>query len=151
MKLEIITKDNINHINYNDVIIIFFSESGAMGDTGRADIITFKENKYKWYTTNYTFIGVTEPIRNLCDITREEEKLFNILPILKDLNFNHTLLRETRWVNDDWCLFDLSFGNHLLIKDKNLTQKIMKQFSKYESKDLYKVWQKIIEKELKCI
>lgn len=151
MNIETITKDNIKNINYDDVKIIFFAESGAIGEAGRVDIIIGQINNFKWYRTNYTIVGVTERIESLSDIVREEEKLFNILPILKELNFNHTLLRETRWINDQWWLSDLSFGNHLLIKDKNLTQKIMKQFSKYEIKDLYKKWQKIIEKELNFI
>ena len=53
---------------------------------------------------NYTFIGVTEVIEKLSDIVREEEKIFNISPILRELNFNHTLIRESSWINDEWWL-----------------------------------------------
>ena len=118
MNIENITKENFKNINYNDVIIIFFAESGAIGEAGRVNIITRKLNNYKWYKTNYTYIGVTELIENLSDIVREEEKLFSLLPILKDINFNHSLIRESYRINNEWWLFDLSFGNHLLIKDK---------------------------------
>lgn len=100
MNIETITKDNIKDINYDDVILVFFDESGAIGEAVRDDIITGKTNNYKWYKTNYTFIGVTEVIEKLSDIVREEEKIFNILPILRELNFNHTLIRESYWIND---------------------------------------------------
>lgn len=148
MNIETITKDNIKKINYDDVIIIFFSESGACGDAGKVDIITRKSNNYNWYTTNYTYIGVTELIETLSDIVREEEKLFNILPILKELNFNHSLIRESYWINNEWWLSDLSFGNHLLIKDKELTKKIVKAFSNYPTVGLYKFWEKVIKELL---
>ena len=88
MQVEAITKENINNINYDDVILVFYAESGAIGEAGRVDIITGKTNEYKWYKTNYTFIGVTEVIEKLSDIVREEEKIFNILPILRELKFN---------------------------------------------------------------
>jgi len=88
MDIESITKENINNINYDDVILVFYAESGAIGEAGRVDIITGKTNEYKWYKTNYTFIGVTEVIEKLSDIVREEEKIFNILPILRELKFN---------------------------------------------------------------
>ena len=148
MDFEYITKENIKSINYNDVIIIFFTESSTIGEAGRVDIITRKSNNYKWYKTNYTYIGVTELIENLSDIVREEEKLFNLLPILKELNFNHTLIRESYLIDEEWYLFDLSFGNHLLIKDKSLKSKIEKKLSYYSSNDLYKMWEEIIISEL---
>ena len=149
MKIQTITKDNIKDINYDDVILVFFAESGAIGEAGRVDIITDKTNEYKWYKTNYTFIGVTEVIEKLSDIVREEEKLFNILPILKELNFNHTLIRESHWINDEWWLADLGFGNHLLIRDKELTEKLTKKFSNCQINELYKLWEEIVKKELK--
>lgn len=37
MNIETITKDNIKDINYDDVIIVFFAESGAIGEAGRVD------------------------------------------------------------------------------------------------------------------
>lgn len=149
MKIETITKDNIKDINYDDVILVFFAESGAIGEAGRVDIITGKTNDYKWYKTNYTFIGVTEVIEKLSNIVREEEKIFNILPILRELNFNHTLIRESYWINDKWWLSDLGFGNHLLIRDKELTEKLTKKFSNCQINELYKLWEEILKKELK--
>ena len=151
MNIETITNDNIKNINYDDVILVFFAESGAIGEAGRVDIITGKTNDYKWYKTNYTFIGVTEIIEKLSDIVREEEKLFNILPILRELNFNHTLIRESYWINDEWWLSDLGFGNHLLIRDKELITKLTKQFSSYPINELYKLWEEIIKSELDFI
>jgi len=151
MNIESITKDNIKNINYDDVIIVFFAESGAIGEAGRVDIITSKTNDYKWYKTNYTFIGVTEVIEKLSDIVREEQKLFDILPILRELNFNHTLIRESYWINDEWWLSDLGFGNHLLIRDKELTEKLMKKFSNFQINELYKLWENILKSELKFI
>ena len=148
MKIETITKDNIKDINYDDVILVFFAESGAIGEAGRVDIITSKTNNYKWYKTNYTFIGVTEVIEKLSDIVREEEKLFNILPIIRELNFNHTLIRESYWINDEWWLSDLGFGNHLLIRDKELITKLTNQFSNYPINELYKLWEEIVKREL---
>ena len=130
MQVEAITKENINNIKYDDVILIFFAESGAIGGTGRVDIITEKEHKYKWYKTNYTFVGVTEVIETLSDIVREEEKLFDILPILMELNFNHSLIRKSYWVNNKWWLLDLGLGNHLLIKNKKNKRKINKYIFK---------------------
>lgn len=147
MKIESITKDNINFINFDDVVLIFFAESGANGEAGRVDIITSKDNHYKWYKTNYTFGGVTEAIETLSDIVREEEKLFNILPILRDLNFNHSLMRESYWVNNNWWLLDLEFGNHLLIKGNELKLKLMSKLSKYSSNEYYKHWENIIKEE----
>lgn len=149
MKIETITKDNIKDINYDDVILVFFAESGAIGESGRVDIITRQNNSYKWYKTNYTFIGVTEVIEKLSDIVRGEENLFNVLPILRELNFNHTLTRESYWINDEWWLFDLEFGNHLLIRDKELTEKLMEKFSNCQITELYKLWEEILKKELK--
>ena len=149
MNVETITKDNIKDINYDDIILVFFAESGAIGEAGRVDIITGKTNDYKWYKTNYTFIGVTEVIEKLSDIVREEEKIFNILPILRELNFNHTLIRESYWINDEWWLSDLGFGNHLLIRDKELTKELTNKFSNYQINELYKLWEEIIKKELK--
>lgn len=32
MKIQTIIKDNIKDINYDDVIIVFFAESGAIGE-----------------------------------------------------------------------------------------------------------------------
>lgn len=151
MNIETITKDNIKNINCNDVKLVFFAESGAIGEAGRVDIITGKTNDYKWYKTNYTFIGVTEVIEKLSDIVREEEKLFNILPILRELNFNHTLIRESYWINDEWWLSDLGFGNHLLIRDKELTEKLTKKFSNCQINELYKLWENILKSELKFI
>jgi len=151
MNIESITKDNIKNINYDDVIIVFFAESGAIGEAGRVDIITSKTNDYKWYKTNYTFIGVTEVIEKLSDIVREEQKLFDILPILRELNFNHTLIRESYWINNEWWLSDLGFGNHLLIRDKELTEKLMKKFSNFQINELYKLWENILKSELKFI
>lgn len=148
MSIETITKDNIKDINYDDVILVFFAESGAIGQAGRVDIITVKTNEYKWYKTNYTFIGVTEVIEKLSDIVREEEKIFNILPILRELNFNHTLIRESCWINNEWWLSDLGFGNHLLIRDKELTEKLTKKFSNCQINELYKLWEEIVKKEL---
>lgn len=148
MSIETITKDNIKDINYDDVILVFFAESGAIGQAGRVDIIASKANEYKWYKTNYTFIGVTEVIEKLSDIVREEEKIFNILPILRELNFNHTLIRESYWINAEWWLSDLGFGNHLLIRDKELTEKLMKKFSNCQINELYKLWEEIVKKEL---
>lgn len=148
MNIENITKENFKNINYNDVIIIFFAESGAIGEAGRVDIITRKLNNYKQYKTNYTYIGVTELIENLSDIVREEEKLFSLLPILKDINFNHSLIRESYRINNEWWLFDLSFGNHLLIKDKYLKIKIEEKSLNYPTNDLYKMWEEIIISEL---
>ena len=149
MNVETITKDNIKDINYDDIILVFFAESGAIGEAGRVDIITGKTNDYKWYKTNYTFIGVTEVIEKLSDIVREEEKIFNILPILRELNFNHTLIRESYWINEEWWLSDLGFGNHLLIRDKELTKELTNKFSNYQINELYKLWEEIIKKELK--
>lgn len=34
MNIESITKENINNIKYDDVIVIFFAESGAIGEAG---------------------------------------------------------------------------------------------------------------------
>ena len=149
MKIETITKDNIKDINYDDVILVFFAESGAIGEAGRVDIITEQNNSYKWYKTNYTFIGVTEVIEKLSDIVREEEKIFNILPILRELNFNHTLIRESYWIYDEWWLSDLGFGNHLLIRDKELIEKLTKKFSNYQINELYKLWEEILKNKLK--
>ena len=149
MNIEIITKDNIKDIVYDNVIIIFFAESGAIGEAGRVDIITSKNHSYKWYKTNYTFIGVTEVIEKLSDIVREEEKIFNILPILRELNFNHTLIRESYWINDEWWLSDLGFGNHLLIRNKELSKELTNKFSNYQMNELYKLWEEILKKELK--
>ena len=149
MNFETITNANIKNINYNDVILIFFAESGAIGEAGRVDIITGKTNEYKWYKTNYTFIGVTEVIEKLSDIVREEEKIFNILSILRELNFNHTLIRESYWINDEWWLSDLGFGNHLLIRDKELTEKLTKKFFNCQINELYKLWEEIVKNELK--
>lgn len=146
MNIESISKENINNINYDDVIIVFFAESGAIGEAGRVDIIIGKTNDYKWYKTNYTFIGVTEVIEKLSDIVREEEKLFNILPILRELNFSHTLIRESYWINNEWWLSDLGFGNHLLIRDKELTEKLTKKFSNCQINELYKLWEEIVKK-----
>lgn len=151
MNIETITKDNIKKINYADVILIFFAESGAIGEAGRVDIITKDKKYYKWYKTNYTFIGVTEVIEKLSDIVREEQKLFGILPILKELNFNHTLIRESYWINDNWWLSDLGFGNHLLIRNKELITKLTKQFANYPINELYKLWEEIIKSELEYI
>lgn len=151
MNIETITKDNIKKINYADVILIFFAESGAIGEAGRVDIITQDKKYYKWYKTNYTFIGVTEVIEKLSDVVREEQKLFDILPILRELNFNHTLIRESYWINDEWWLSDLGFGNHLLIRNKELITKLTKQFADYPINELYKLWEEIIKSELKCI
>lgn len=148
MNIESITKNNIKNINYDDVILIFFAESGAIGEAGRVDIIVREQNNYKWYKTNYTFIGVTEVIEKLSDIVREEQKLFDILPILKELNFNHSLIRESYWVTNEWWLSDLGFGNHLLIRDKEITEKLTKKFSNYPINDLYKLWEDIIKNEL---
>ena len=148
MNIETITKDNIKDINYDDVILVFFAESGAIGEAGRVDIIIGKTNEYKWYKTNYTFIGVTEVIEKLSDIVREEEKLFNILPILKELNFNHTLIRESCWINDEWWLSDLGFGNHLLIRDKELKKELTNKLSNHPINELYKLWEEILKKEL---
>ena len=47
MKIQTIIKDNIKDINYDDVIIVFFAESVAIGESGRVDIITGKTNEYK--------------------------------------------------------------------------------------------------------
>jgi len=149
MNIEIITKDNIKDIVYDNVIIIFFAESGAIGEAGRVDIITSKNHSYKWYKTNYTFIGVTEVIEKLSDIVREEEKIFNILPILRKLNFNHTLIRESYWINEEWWLSDLGFGNHLLIRNKELSKELTNKFSNYQMNELYKLWEEILKKELK--
>lgn len=149
MQVEAITKENINNIKYDDVILIFFAESGAIGEAGRVDIITGKEHKYKWYKTNYTFVGVTEVIETLSDIVREEEKLFDILPILRELNFNHSLIRKSYWVNNEWWLLDLGFGNHLLIKNKELREKLINIFSNYPTNEQYKYWENIIKKEFK--
>ena len=149
MIVEFITKNNINSINYDNVSIIFFAESGAIGEPGRVDIIVEEENNYKWYKTNYTFIGVTELIEELSDIVREEEKLFNIFPILKELNFNHTWIRESNWINNEWWLSDLGFGNHLLIKDKELRENIINKFSKCQPNELYRLWEEILKQELK--
>lgn len=151
MNFETITNANIKNINYDDVILVFFAESGAIGEAGRVDIITGKTNECKWYKTNYTFIGVTEIIEKLSDIVREEEKLFNILPILRELNLNHTLIRESYWINNEWWLSDLGFGNHLLIRDKELITKLTKQFSNYPINELYKLWKGIIKSELDFI
>ena len=148
MNIESITKYNIKDRNYDDVILVFFAESGAIGEAGRVDIIIDKTNEYKWYKTNYTFIGVTEIIEKLSDIVREEEKLFNILPILKKLNFNHTLIRESYWINDEWWLSDLGFGNHLLIRDKDLKKELMNKLSNHPKNELYKLWEEILKKEL---
>ena len=70
------------------------------------------------------------------------------MPILKELNFNHSLIRESYWINNEWWLSDLSFGNHLLIKDKELTKKIVKAFSNYPTVGLYKFWEKVIKELL---
>lgn len=149
MNIEIITKDNIKDIVYDNVIIIFFAESGAIGEAGRVDIITREKSNYKWYKTNYTFIGVTEIIENLSDIAREEQKLFNILPILKELNFNHSLIRESYQIDNKWHLYDLGFGNHILISDKKLIENLSKSFSNHKVIELYKIWEDIVKEELK--
>lgn len=148
MSVETITKDNIKDINYDDVVIIFFAESGAMGDAGKVDIIVKNNNYHKWYTTNYTFGGVTEVIENLSDIVREENKLFEILPILKKLNFNHSLMRTSGWVDKEWWLSDLELGNHLLIRDKSLIIKLAEKFSGCTVKDIYNSWRDFIKSEL---
>lgn len=151
MNIETITKDNIKNINYDDVTIIFFAESGAIGEAGRVDIIVKEENHYRWYKTNYTFIGVTEVIEKLSDIVREEQKLFDILPILKELNFNHSLIRESYQINNDWWLSDLGFGNHLLIKNKEMKKNILEKLSNYSINDLYKIWEDLLKSELNFI
>lgn len=145
---KVITKDNIKDINYNDVVMIFFAESGATGDAGEVDIILKNNKSYKWYTTNYTFGGVTEVIENLSDIVREEQKLFDILPILKKLNFNHSLMRISGWVDNEWWLSDLELGNHLLIRDKNLIIKLADKFSGCSVKEIYNSWRDYIKSEL---
>ena len=44
---------------------------------------------------------------------------------------------------------DLGLGNHLLIRDKELIEKLMNKFSNYQINELYKLWEEILKKELK--
>lgn len=129
-------------------MLIFFAESGAIGKAGRVDIITKENNEYYCYKTNYTYGGVTELIENLSDIVREEHKLFDILPILKELNFNHSLIRESYQVNNEWYLLNLVYGNHLLIKNNNLKNKLIKKMSNCDIGNMYDLWDEFINKEL---
>lgn len=139
-----INKDNYNSINSNNIILVFFAESGAMGDGGSVKIICYEKEKYIFYKTNYTYrVGVTEKITSLSNILREEEKIYNLIPILKKLYLNHTFIRTSGWF-EDWWMIDLQYGNHLLIKDEKILIELTEKFKDKSVIEIYQNWKQVV-------
>ena len=123
---EDIARENIGQIisasgNNNDkkwyVLAISFAEIGAMGAAGEVQIvIRDRDWNIKGYRTNY-LSGIFE---KSTDWQKEQEKLFEILPVLREIDFNRFVTDPTvapiRGILDYgiWYVFDLGYGNHLL-------------------------------------
>ena len=144
-----INKNNYKVINPDTIILVFFAESGAMGNPGEVKILCKNGKNYKLYVTNYTYGGVTEKVKTLSDIVKEEEKIFKLIPILKELDLNHSFIRGSGWADDKWWLIDLRFGNHLLIKDRDILIELSEKFENKPPEDIYGGWQNVVEDYIK--
>ena len=142
INFEKITKENINEIKYEDVVVFSFAEAGAMGRMGDVEIITKKNNEIKAYTTNYVF-GILEKETSINAWEKEQKILFEILPILKKINFNTRIIRGHGHI-EDWAVFDMGMGNHLIVRDY-LDKQILEKYENAKLGEMYQSWKEFIE------
>ena len=134
INFEKITKENINEIKYEEVVVFSFAEAGAMGGMGDVEI--------KSYTTNYVF-GILEKATSINAWEKEQKILFEILPILKKINFNARIIRGHGHI-EDWAVFDMGMGNHLIVRDY-LDKQILEKYENAKLGEMYQSWKEFIE------
>ncbi|MBR2310886.1 MAG: hypothetical protein IKA47_10215 [Oscillospiraceae bacterium] len=150
---EKITRDNIDALLCKEagsqVVAISFGELGAMGSGTQVNVVIRNEIwELKGYTTDY-LSGVFERIDNWEDWPEQQQILFDVLPVLREINFNGfadgTYQRPIRgsFTHEDWEVLDMGFGNHLLVYGF-LGAEISHEYRDAPVGALYKQWQQYI-------
>lgn len=142
LSFEKITRENIGDIAYEKVVAFTFAEVGAMGSGGEVEIVVYDGEQLKGYRTDYQR-GVFERTEDIYGWRKEQELVFELLPVLRTMDFNRNMIRRYGRV-DDWSHFSTGYGNHLMVRCKYEFD-VMEKFGGTPVGELYKDWKKYIE------
>ena len=76
-----VTKDNINEIKYEDIVIFTYANEGAQGCPGKIEIITKKDNIINSYRLNY-LDGILSKSKSQKSRDKDNEVLEKLIPRL---------------------------------------------------------------------
>lgn len=140
MKREIIeiTENNIDDINYDNIIAVTIAEGGAMGEPNSFYAVDYNMQRYY---TNFNSEKISF------------DRLNNKFVLLK--NFS-CFMECVNNLDNGWNWFNMGYGNYLILRQKyytNYKKYIEENFSDdYEHGELYQKWyetlKKIMDKEV---
>lgn len=126
-----LTKDNIEKIEYENIIAITIAEGGAMGEPNAFHVVTKNLEHY------YTNLGET-------DISKE--LFFNCFPLLKKV---HCFCENLSGLDNDWNWFNMGFGNYLIIRTEysdEMNNCIQTRLTEnWQRGELYKNWYNLVK------
>ncbi len=127
-----ITEENINDINYNQIIAVTIAEGGAMGEPNRFQVVD--ENMQLYHS-------------NFADGMVKYDDLIKKFPLLKGFECGCEQINN---LDKGWKWFNLGAGNYLLVKDeyyKYFDDRVKEELGeKYKKSELYQKWFDILQK-----
>lgn len=95
-----LNKDNIDKINYDEIIAVTIAEGGAMSEPNAFYAVLNNLERY------YVNLGDS-------DITKEQ--FFKSFPVMEKFN---CLWEEVLYLDKGWSWFNMGCGNYLLVREK---------------------------------